>query len=467
MAFFTRFIGGGVQTAAGVAIGESTGRSLNPILQKLVNETWSLYPDVPPDAYALAGGVAQGQVDEGEARTWAHENGIGDSAFDALIAIADTGPGVAQAFALWRRGLIGDGAFRTALKREAIEDQWVEPLMGLKRDLLSPAELANAVVQGFRSQDAARADAELQGVDGADFDTMVNTTGLPPGPETLLEWLRRGIITQAELEQGIREGHTKTKYIPFYEAARTRVLSAAEWATAHLKGHATQAEMYAGGEAVGYSPGMMDLLYLDRGRPATAHQIHIGFARGAKVIGSNDTELEAIAEAVRISDIRPEYTDLIAAGRFTYPSVFVLRGLAQSGAFDQATTEKLLIESGWVPEYAHLAAVSFTKAATAKTGSETQSELADEYITGFITEDEYRQHLTALGLTGHEQDLEVLHAEVAAIKSARSAAVTKVRNAYEKGDTTQAIFAGQLAALGMHQVAIDREVAYANVVKGA
>lgn len=465
MAFFTRFLGGGVQTAAGVAIGESTGRSLNPILQKLVNETWSLYPDVPPDPYYLAQGVAQRQVDEGAARQWAAENGIGETQMTALIAAADTGPGVEQAYQLRRRGLIGDDAFRTALKREAIEERWIDPLSELVRQLLSPAELANAVVQGHRSFTDAFADAELQGYTQADFQTMVDNTGLPPGPETLLAWLRRGVVSEAEFDQGIREGHTKTKYIAKYLDALHPLLSAAEWATAHLKGHATEQEMYQGGGLLGYTPEMMDLLYLDRGRPATARQIHIGFARGAKVRGSTDDELAAIAEAVRISDIRPEYTDLIAAGRFTYPSVFVIRGLAQSGVFDQATVEKLLVESGWVPEYARLAAEGFTKTQTEEGKQLTKSELKDSYIAGFMGEAELRTALTNLGYTGAALDLEVLHAEVSAIKTARGAAVTKIRNLYEKGGISEAAFAGGLAALGMHDLAVQRELAYATVVR--
>src|SRR5262249_11517321 len=143
-------------------------------------------------------------------------------------------------------------------KREAIEDEWIGPLADLLRVLLTPAELANAVVQGHRTFDSALADAELQGYTQADFQTMVDNTGLPPGPETLLDWWRRGIIDEGELAQGIREGHTKVKYIPFYEAARTRVLGATEWATARLRGHATAAESYAGGALTGHTQEQMD-----------------------------------------------------------------------------------------------------------------------------------------------------------------------------------------------------------------
>jgi hypothetical protein len=198
---FSRFFGSSVSVAAGVAIGGSVQNSLNPLTQALANETWSLHPDVPVDAVLLAIGVAQGQVDDAEAAAWAAQLGYGGPQFTAMKAIADTGPGVAQAFDLWRRGTINEGGFRRACKREALEQEWIDALVQLKRRLLSPAELANAVVQGHRSFPDALADAELQGYNQADFQTMVDNTGLPPGPETGLDWLRRGILTGGEFDQ--------------------------------------------------------------------------------------------------------------------------------------------------------------------------------------------------------------------------------------------------------------------------
>ncbi len=465
MAFFSKFFGGGIQTASGVAVGAAVSRSLNPLTQKLTNETWQLYPDVPPDPYFLAAGVASEQVDRNAAKSWAAENGIGGDQWAALVAIADNGPGVGYAYQLRRRGKISDAEFRTALKRSAIEDQWVEPLAALLRQLLSPAELANAVVQGFRSLEDATADAELQGYTAADFHTMVDVTGLPPGPETLQEWTRRGIIGEAELAQGIREGHTKVKYIDEYVESLKRVLSAAEYAGLWIRGWLTESEAKAGGALTGYDAAAMDLLYKNRGRPATPRQIRVAYERGAKIGGFAGGIDEAIRRVVHQSDIRSEYADVEIAASYSLPSPFVLRGLTQSGAFTEAQAEKILLQSGWLPEYAKAAATFFAKGTTAKGAHQTQAELADEYVTGFLSESQYREHLTALGLTGDALDLEVIHADVAAIKSARAAAVTKIRNLYEKGDITEDHFRNALGKLGMHPVPIAREVAYANVVK--
>lgn len=458
------FVGG---VAVGTGVGSAVGRAVEPLVQDLANETWQAHPSRPPDAIILAQAVAQRQVDPGQAHTWAAQQGIGGTAFDALVAAYDTGPGVAYAFELWRRNLIGDGAFQTALKREGIEDQWTGPLAALKRRLLSPAELANAVVQGHRTFAAALADAELQGYTQGDFQTMVDNTGLPPGPETGLEWLRRGILSPGEFDQLILEGHTKPKYIPFYHQAQARVLSAADYAGLRLRGWITPAESYSGGALTGYTQQQMDQLFLNRGRPATPRQIRVGYARGARITGFAGDVTAAIHRVTEQSDIRPEYADVEVAASYTLPSPFVLRGLAQSGALTQAQVHTILLQSGWLEEYAAAVAAFWTKAGTAKTANETKSELADEYEAGWISEAEFRQHLTTLGLVGHEQDLEVQHADFSAIHSARTAAVTKLRTEYEKGTLTEAVFSGSLAALGMHNEPIQREVAYANIVRNA
>ncbi len=396
--------------AVGTGVGSAVGTVLEPRLRALANEAWTRFQSMPPDAVLLAQGVAQGQIANADAQKWAAQSGFDKTAFAALVAVHDTGPGVAQAFELWRRGRINEAGFRRAAEREGLEQEWIDALVPLKRRLLSPAELANAVVQGFRDFNSAADDAGLQGISRADFQTMVDVTGLPPGPETLQDWVRRGIITEAELAQGIREGHTKTKYIDEYIASLRRVLSAPEYAGLHLRGWITQQEMYAGGALTGYGREEMDLLYRNRGRPATTRQVHIGYARGGKLPGARN-EREAFEKAVAQSNIRTEYTDLLWASRYTYPSAFVIRALVQDGTFNRDQGEQILIESGWPPQYAKLAADSWAGASAAgpstkwadRARSSLFTALHADYVDGGADEVETRAGLGRVGATGAEQ----------------------------------------------------------------
>lgn len=371
MALLSRFFGGTVANGAGFAFGRASSPVLSPAVEKIRQEAWRTYPDYPLEPGVLATGVAQGQVDPAWAADEALNNGVNGERFARLVDIANTGPGMAAAFDLWRRGVIPQARFEAALKRGGIEDEWIADLVKTHDVLLTPAELANAVVQGHLTQDAAAVQAEAQGVTADRFDVLVQNTGLPPGPETLLAWLRRGIIDQAEFEQGVREGHTKTKYIPFYEAALQPLLSAATGVRLYLKGWYTKAQRDALGAQWGYSSQQMEDWFLSEGRPATAHQIHIGYARGAKLAGAAN-EIDAIRTSVKQSDIRPEYADLIVAGRYTYPSAFVLRGLVESGALSRDDGYQALIFSGWEPTFAAKVADSW---AGATTGAATDAHL--------------------------------------------------------------------------------------------
>ena len=303
----------------------------------------------PPSAATLASGVAQGQVNKQTAYNWAKEQGYDTAQMDALVAIANVGPGAAYAFELWRRNLIDQAGFDRALRRLGLESEWINDLHGLHDRLLSSEELAMAQQQGFVSLDRANSEGALQGVTNERQQIRFDMAGLPPGLEMAMAMKRRGIIDQAEFAQIVREGHTKTKYTDELTALQRQILSAATAVRLRLKGYIDDAEMHTRGADWGYTADDMDNWLLSEGRPATAHQIHIGYARGATLPGAANEE-EAIRTSVRESDIKVKYADIIYAGRATYPSLFQLTRLVTSGAIDAATGASWAHKSGLADE---------------------------------------------------------------------------------------------------------------------
>lgn len=419
-------------------------KPLEPLLQLETNTVWQSVTATGRGRPLEVGDAADIAAEDADRLEWARgqaaEAGFPADTFAAALEAAYTAPDVGTLYDLRRRGLISDDDFTHGLHKEKLEDRWRAPMRGLLRVLLSPAQLANAVVQGFRSIDDAAADAQLQGVQPDDFQTMVDVTGMPPGPETLQEWTRRGIITAEQLDQGIREGHTKTKYLPEYRASLQRVLGATEYAGLWLRGWITEAQAKAGGALTGYSAEDMQLLYLNRGRPATTRQVHIGYARGGKLPGASG-EREAFDMAVRQSNVRTEYADLLWAQRYTYPSAFVIRALAQDGTFSRDQTQAILVESGWPPEYAALAADAFT---TPKSGG-TSQKWADrartrvftaawsDFMDGNADEQALREMLDAIPVPAAEQDAIVALAKVERNLERRDLTQAQVVKLYKKG----------------------------------
>lgn len=349
MALLARFFGRTASEGAAFAFGLASAPVLHPAVRELENLAWAEYTSKPLEAGDAAGIVAE----DVELQAWGEEEaartGISKDRFDALLGEALNAPGIGQVFELWRRGEIDDAGFAHGLRKAKLEPRWDAPLKALHDVLLSPDTLANARQQGFVDVARQHSESALQGVTNDRADILFELSGNPPGPETLQRALNRGLIDQATFDQAIREGRTKTKYTGFYTDMARQILSAATWVTAHLKGHATADEMHAGGAAWGYTPADMDLWYETQGNPATPHQIHIGYARGAKLPGVAN-EQEAIRKSVAQGRTRPEYFDLLYAGRDTYPPLFQLSRLVQANAITADVAADWLKKSGAAQE---------------------------------------------------------------------------------------------------------------------
>jgi len=350
VAFFTKFFGRTVSEGAAFALGVATAPVLAPAVRELQNEANALHAVVPPDVGVLAAGVAQGQVDEAQARDWAKQRGYGDPQFDALVAIADNGPGLPQLFEAWRRDLIGDDEFTLGLKRLSIEDQWVPALHALKGRLLSLSELANARQQGFVDETQQKSESDLQGLDAGRAEILFQLSGLPLGVETMQQALNRGLIDRVTFDQAIREGHTKTKYTSLAAQLAKPVLHATDYAGLHLRGWITETEMNTGGALSGYSPEHMHLLYLNRGRPAAPGQMATAAARGIDGPAGTPMDRAQFLKGIAESDIRPEWGPMLWEARFLYPPLFQLTRLVQGGAIDPATAADWATKDRYPPE---------------------------------------------------------------------------------------------------------------------
>jgi hypothetical protein len=386
--------------------GTALGPVLRPVLQDLQNETWSLHPVRPPDALTLAQGVAEGQVDPAVAAAWAKQTGFDTAQFDALIAIAKVGPGSAYAFELWRRGLIDGAGFRRALKRLGIEDEWIAPLVGTRDILLTPAELAQARQRGFVDQARQYSEAELQGVTNDRAEIQFKSAGLPPPTERALSMWRRGIIDEATFKQTIVEGNEKLKYQDQEAALFRPLLTPGQIVNQRLRGWRDTAWMDARLAEHGFDAVQAQDMFEGQGRPISFHQVFIGLRRGGVYDGPTGAIEPAFLKSLQESNIRPEWYNIAWAQRYSYPSAFVLRALTQSGDLTQAQTEEILLFIGWPPALA-------TSVSTRWSG----------------------------GTSGATSD--------PLVKSARTTAITMLRNAFVARRIDEATVTARLTSLGI------------------
>lgn len=378
----------------GGAIGAAASDAVRPVLEPVRQRAWEDNPHLalaPSTAGELA---AKGIVSEAEAKAEAARNGVGSSRLEALAALSQVFPGLADLDKLSNRKLIEAADVEAALTRHGYPADWHEPLVRLFQDLLSPAEVAAAVQQGHLPNPGILPDVSAavsvaggavtpEAPDGQppsrvpltqiDLDpireaagsgytlerleVLANLAGLPPGADALLQMWNRELIDEETVDAGLREGHLKTKWSAAFKRMRWSVLGAAEYAGAHLRGWITQDEMYKGGALTGHTTDQMDLLYLNRGRPLAPVQAFTAWARGAphpRGQGYTDRpgtfDQEDFLRALKQSDVRTEYGPILWHNRFAYPPLFQLGRLAQAGALPEDRVREILQFERYEPQ---------------------------------------------------------------------------------------------------------------------
>lgn len=423
---FGKFFGSTLSTAGGTAAGIATAAALTPLIQEEINLAWQAFPDRPIDAGTLASGVAQGQVDPVKAKAEARLSGISGSAFDSLVNIANVGPPLGSAIEAFRRGDYTEAQYRTALNRAGIEPQWYNALVDLAHTKLSLADIGNGVQQGHLPDDNLLPpevtqgppfdipltqididpikEAATWGIDEDRLKVITNLSGLPPGDIELLQMWNRGIITEAAVEAGIREGHRKTKWIPAVKELRKAVLSATQYVDARVRGWIDDGAMYDGGALTGHSSEQMDLLFKNHGRPLSWHQIWIGLQRGGVYDGPVGDLDPAFLKGLQESDIRPEWYNLAWAQRYNYPSAFVLKSLVSGGDISSAEAEKVLLYEGWEPTFAKTVSTAWGQptSSAAKPKALTAAEIRAAEHKGAITHADALERLEALGYSASD-----------------------------------------------------------------
>lgn len=165
-----------------------------------------------PEQLALM--VLKGIKTPAEGAAEASHSGVDASRFESIILATGEPPGLEQMMEAYRRKLIDGSRFEKAVRQSRVRDEWTDVLLALRFQPASPADAIRGAVQGHLSPEQAKVIAEDGSLRGEDFGWMLETAGNPPGPMTMIELWRRGDATQAQVEQAIREGRTKNKYIP-------------------------------------------------------------------------------------------------------------------------------------------------------------------------------------------------------------------------------------------------------------
>lgn len=180
-------------------------------------------PGVHLSPELLAEAVLKGVADTNTAADEARYSGVTADRFGVMVGAAGEPIGLQEMLEAYRRGIIDEARLQHGIRQSRVRNEWTDVIEALRFAPMSPASAIEAAVQSHLTIEQARAIAAEGGLFPAHFDPLYETAGSPPGIQEMLELWNRGIATEGQVDQAIRESRVKNKYVPLIKAARRRL----------------------------------------------------------------------------------------------------------------------------------------------------------------------------------------------------------------------------------------------------
>lgn len=269
-------IAGHAQMAATSVLSQTLGNLVAPVAYAINSHDRSLVPDLQ----SFAQGVAIGVMPYSEGDEGAAVNGYTPGSFRLAYDLAQNVPDPSILGQLANRGLLSEARLAYWTTRGGFPEELRNGLEELRHQLLSPADLALAVLRGDMSEAEGRRLAAQTGVSAADFAVLLANTGEPLGLEQLLEAYRRGYINRQRLVRGIRQSRVRDEWADVAEELRYSPVPTADAIDAWLRGHVDESRARTIAEQNGVLPDQIQILLDDAGNPPAPEQLLELWRRG-------------------------------------------------------------------------------------------------------------------------------------------------------------------------------------------
>jgi hypothetical protein len=253
------------------------------------------------------------------------------------------------------------GAFAAALfGLKATATAWLQEIQQIAlaatpNTRLTPADAATATVKGITTSLNLSDEALTSGVDQAHFDALVALTGNPPGPETLLQMLNRGVITGDDVSVGLRQGYIKDEWITPLFGLQYNLLGPQQYVEADLQSASPSRDWRGLWAAAGMDPTEFDTALWITGNPPGPMQLIALWNRGY-------IDQATLEQGLRESRLKDKWIPAFLNLANTQIPVRQLVTAVQTGAVDEAEAAKLFSNLGFSPDLAAILIKSGTKA---------------------------------------------------------------------------------------------------------
>ncbi len=336
---------------------------------------------------------------------------------------------------------IGLGGAQAAAASELVELQQ-DSFKQRPHRVHTPATLAEMVVKGVATEGDALDDAHAGGLSEERFAALVKVTGNPPGFETLLQMLRRGIITEHDVVTGIRQGYIKTEWAPFLLELRDEVLLPGQAVEAAVQNHLDYAIAETHAAHSGVTPFDFKVMFDNAGNPPGPTELLALWVRGY----IPESELDQGLRESRLKDKWIPALKNLAIRKLPQRTVAML--LTHGAITDQSAVQHLR-ELGYSPEDAQavVTAAHYAKAAPHKELSVTA--VKELYTQHALSREQATADLVTAGYTEQVAGQLLDLADSAVLAALRKATIGRVRSRYVAHHIDRGAASKDLDALGV------------------
>ncbi len=325
--------------------------------------------------------------------------------------------------------------------------------------VLSPSELALAVLRGYLEQPAAAEEAKASGIDAARFQTLVDNTGEPPAPGDLLALWRRGKVSDAELELAVRQSRIRVEWLETVKKMGVQWPTYEAFLQAYLEGQVGEQEARRLYERAGGDPDLFDILFHTQGQAPTPTEALDLLNRGIIPETGTGPDATSYEQAFLEGPWRNKWLEPFRAlGVYVVPPRSVVP-MVRAGAWSKERGIEELSKSG-VP--ADAAAAMIEEATAGKLAPErdlVKTEIIAAYRDGLMTSSETESSLEGLGYAPDEAALLLAIADHAWESTYRTAAINRIRSLYVGSKITEEEASSAIAGLGAGGAALSKMLA--------
>jgi hypothetical protein len=409
-------------------VGSVLGGAISP----LINSTF--YPitsrvlsagnaQQPPDMGTLAALVARGIGNADTERGDMTGQGLRGYYVDQLVEANRAYPDPGILVRLLNYGVISPAAAKLAMTRNGIPTVYQDAILQLTRTHISPADAADMVVRGIISQEEGQSIAAKEGVIASDFDKLVLDTGEPLALQQLLEAYRRGFISEATLEHGIKQSRIRNEWIATAVKLRYSPMSVADAVNAVVQNHLSQSEGASIAQQNGLEPGAFDTLIQTAGEPLSRTEMEQLYNRGL-------VTQEEVNQALRESRVKNKYINLAFQLHRKVPPIFTVQRALRDGAISHDDAVRVVMESGYSKQDAEWIVAAGSAQGGASQKTKVINAIESLYIDNLISNQDAVRALKAQGLNQTDADLVVTASEFRREARITTQVVSSIRSRY-------------------------------------